>query len=76
MIKVRETKNGEDRFVHLTNNVLFLIQLLPKTGKTLFNAKILHIHYKSLDNIKFFVSFNLLGNCLTSAPMEQNSGIT
>jgi integrase len=38
LLKVKETKNGEDRAVPLSNKSLSILQLLPRLGATVFNA--------------------------------------
>jgi len=38
LLKVRDTKNGEDRIIPLSNKSLSILQSLPKLGATVFNA--------------------------------------
>ena len=38
LLKVRDTKNGEDRVVPLSNKSLSILQSLPRLGTTVFNA--------------------------------------
>ena len=38
MLKVRDTKNGEDRVVPLSNKALSILKLLPRLGEAVFNA--------------------------------------
>ena len=38
LLKVRDTKNGEDRVVPLSNKSLSIFQSLPRLGTTVFNA--------------------------------------
>ena len=38
LLKVRDTKNGEDRVIPLSNKSLSILQSLPRLGKTVFNA--------------------------------------
>ena len=39
LLKVRDTKNGEDRFIPLSNKSLSILQSLPRLGESLFNAR-------------------------------------
>ena len=38
LLKVRDTKNGEDRVIPLSNKSLSILESLPRPGKTVFNA--------------------------------------
>lgn len=38
LLKVKDTKNGEDRVVPLSNKSLSILQSLPRLGATVFNA--------------------------------------
>ena len=38
LLKVRDTKNGEDRVVPLSNKALLILESLPRLGETVFNA--------------------------------------
>ena len=38
LLKVRDTKNGEDRVVPMSNKALSILQSLPRLGATVFNA--------------------------------------
>jgi integrase len=38
LLKVKDTKNGEDRVVPLSNKSLSILQSLPRLGTTVFNA--------------------------------------
>ena len=38
LLKVKDTKNGEDRVVPLSNKALVILQSLPRLGATVFNA--------------------------------------
>ena len=38
LLKVRDTKNGEDRVIPLSNKSLSILESLPRSGKTVFNA--------------------------------------
>ena len=38
MLKVKDTKNGEDRVVPLSNKTLSILQSLPRLGEAVFNA--------------------------------------
>ena len=39
LLKVRDTNNGEDRFIPLSNKSLSILQSLPRLGESLFNAR-------------------------------------
>jgi integrase len=38
LLKVRYTKNAEDRVIPLSNKALSILESLPRPGKTVFNA--------------------------------------
>ena len=38
LLKVRDTKNGEDRVIPLSNKSLSILQSLPRLGESVFNA--------------------------------------
>jgi integrase len=38
LLKVRDTKNGEDRVIPLSNKSLSILESLPRPGKTVYNA--------------------------------------